>query len=212
MIHSPILRMTTGPINKINDAVVGMPGAPMGLGVSKFAGQLGQGIFLDSSNILFDSSMGTVYGGHFRYVRLAAAALPVVVGQIVFWDTIANAIENLYQVTTSETGTTDVAVARAGIVLNSGWTPGNYSVIQDMGQIFVKFRAVLTDPGAFGAACFCAGAGGADLGFADVIGSAAPATSQDVSLMLRRWLGEAVDIPTNGGLKRVNVNWMNLRG
>lgn len=212
MYSSPIVRITNGAINKVNDAVVGMPGAPMGPGISKFSGQLGNGWYMDDGQILFDSTMGTVFGGHFRYVRLAAAAAAVVVGQIVFWDTVANAANNLFQVTTAESGTTDVAMNSAGIVLNSGWSAGNYSIIQDEGVIFTKFRATLTAAGAIGSRVFCAAAGGADLGKADVIDSANPALFSDVSKLLGRYLGIAQDAPTNGGLKRVYVNMHNLRG
>lgn len=214
MYNTMIQRITAGAINKVNDAVIGMPAAPLGLGVSKFAGQLGNGIYFDDSNILFDSTMGTVYGGHFRYVRLAAAATaPNTVGQLVFWDTVANAADNLYQVTTAENGTTDLAMNCAGIVLNSGWTPGNYSFIQDFGPTFVKFRGTLTAAGAIGSRVFCAAVGaGVDLGEADVIDSANPALFSDVSKMMGRYIGVAIDAPTNNGLKRVYVNFHNLRG
>ncbi len=212
MYNSAIVRITSGAINKVNDSVVGMPAAPLGLGISKFAGQLGQGFYLDDSNVLYNSAMGTVYGGHFRYVRLAAAALAVVVGQIVFWDTLANAADNLFQVTTAENGSTDAAMLSAGIVLNSGWTPGNYSVIQDMGPVFVKFRAALTSAGATGSRVFASASGGADLGFADVVDSANPALFSDVSKLFGRYLGVAQEAPTNGGLKRVYVNMHNMRG
>jgi hypothetical protein len=210
MFHSPIIRLTAGCINQINDAVIG--GISGVSGQSKYPQQLGNGIWLDDNNILFNSAVGTVYGGHFRYVRLAAAAAAVVVGQLVFWDTVANAADNLYQVTTAESGTTDAACSRAGIVLNNGWTPGNYSVIQDCGPVYCKFRAALTSAGAIGSACYAAAAGGADLGFLDVLDSAAQTSVQDVALMQRRWIGEAIDAPTNSGLKRVYVNFMNLRG
>lgn len=212
MYSSPIVRITNGAVNKVNDAVVGMPAAPLGLGASKFAGQLGNGWYMDDGQILFDATMGTVLGGHFRYVRLAAAAAAVVVGQIVFWDTVANAANNLFQVTTAESGTTDAAMNSAGIVLNSGWTPGNYSIIQDMGVTFVKFRAALTAAGAIGSRVFAAAAGGADLGKADVVDSANPALFSDVSKLMGRYLGIAQDAPTNGGLKRVYVAIHNMRG
>lgn len=214
MYFSQIQRITAGSINKVNDAVAGMPGAPLGIGTSKFAGQLGNGIYLDDTNILFDSSMGTVYGGHFRYVRLAAAAtVPLKVGQILFWDTVANAADNLFQVTTAESGTTDGAMNIAGIALNTAWGAGNYSFLQDMGSVFVRFRGTLTAAGAIGSRVFAAAAGaGADLGEADVIDSSNPTLFSDVSKMMGRYLGIAIDAPTNNGLKRVNVAVHNFRG
>lgn len=210
MYNDAILRFTAGSINKINDAVIGMPAAPLGPGISKFQGQLGAGAWLDDNQVLYTAAMGTVYGGHFRYVRLAAAALAVVVGQVVFWDlTVA---DSLFQVTTSESGGTDAAVLRAGVVLNSGWTPGNYSIIQDVGPIFTKFRAALTDAGAIGSPVFCAGAGGADLGFADVINNAGGLTQGDWATLNRRWIGTATVAPGNGSLTLVYHDAKNLRG
>ena len=211
MFHSPIIRLTTGAINRINDPVVGQPVATPVIGGSKYLGQLGAGVWLDDSNILFDSTMGTVFGGHFRYVRLAAAATAVVVGQLVFWDvTVA---DNLFQVTTSEAGSTDNAMFRAGVVLNSGWTPGNYGVIQDVGPTFVQYRGVLTSAGAVGSRVYCAAVGaGVDNGFADVLSSAAPTLFSDVSLMQGRYIGTAITAPVGGALRLVNQNASNVRG
>ena len=208
----PIVRLSSGTINKVNDALIGGGGSNIGPQIGLAPQQLGAGFWLDDNNVLFDSTMGSVFGGHFRYVRLASAALAVVVGQIVFWDTLANAADNLFQVTTSESGSTDAAMLAAGIVLNSGWTPGNYSVIQDFGPIPVKFRATLTAAGAAGSRVFAAAAGGADLGFADVIDSGNPTLFSDVSKMMGRFLGVAQETPTNGGVKRVYVSIHNARG
>ena len=106
------------------------------------------------------------------------------------------------------------AVARAGINLTPAVTPGNYTIIQDVGPVFVKFRAVLTDPGAIGAPVYAAGAGaGADNGFADVILSPGGATQYDVSLMQRRYLGIAFPAaPGNGSLTVVDLAFNNVRG
>ena len=208
MPTSQIMQVSTGFINTVNDAVVGMPTAPGGLGLSKFAGQLGRRIEFEDADIHFNSAVGTVYGGGFQYVRLAAAATAVVVGQIVFWDyTVA---QNLYQVTTSEAESTDGAVFRAGIVLNPSWTPGNYSFVQYLGPTFVRFRGTLTAAGAIGSRVFAAAAGaGVDNGFADVIDSSSPTEFSDVSKMMGRYIGTAIVAPTSGGLKLVNQNWTN---
>lgn len=207
---SQIIRMTTGTINAVNDTVIGgMAGIT---GVSKFAGQLGKPVWLDDSQLIFNATIGTVFGGRFRYVRLAAASTAVVVGQIVFWD--ISVADNLFQVTTSEAGSVPGAQLRAGIVLNSGWTAGNYSFIQDVGPTFVKFRSALTfAPAGVGVAVYAAAAGaGANNGFADTVASAAPTTFSDVSLLNNRYIGAAIQLPTNGGLKLTNLNFMNLRG
>jgi hypothetical protein len=210
MSQSQISRISAGAINKVNDAVVGMPAAPFGPGTSQFAGQLGKRLLLDQDEVIFDSAMGTVYGGEFQYVRLASTALAVVVGQLVFWDPSA-ADQNLFVTTTSESGSTDAAVLVAGVVLNSGWTPGNYSWIQIQGRVPVKFRAALTSAGAIGSPVYAAAVGGADLGFADVIETGTASTFSDVTLLQRRFLGEAYVAPTNGSLTDVTVRTQNWR-
>lgn len=208
MLNSGNIVRINGNINTVNDSVIG--GLAGITGVSKFAGQLGQVYQADDQNLFYASSMGTVYGGAFQYVRLAAGATAVVVGQIVFWDlTVA---QNLYQVTTLESGTTPGAQFRAGIVLNSGWSAGYYSFVQVLGPTFVKFRAALTGTAAVGVPVYAAAAGvGADNGFADVIGSADPADFSDVNLMQQRYLGTAMQLPTAGGLKLVDLAWQNVR-
>lgn len=212
MAISDILRLSGGAINKINDTIIG--GVPQGNSTTASAtsGQLGKELELDDSNLIYDTTMGTVFGGRFRYVRLAAAALAVVVGQIVFWD--ISVADNLFQVTTSEAGSVPGAQWRAGIVLNSGWTAGNYGIIQTWGPTYVKFRSALSHvPTGLGVAVYCAAVGaGANNGFADTIDSADPANFSDVNLMANRYLGAAIDLPTNGGLKLINLNIANRRG
>jgi hypothetical protein len=205
--------VTRGFLNRVNDVQPGYQSTPFGPSPSiDYQGTLGNGWWQDDSNIVFDTTMGTVYGGHFRYVRLSSAAAAVVVGQIVFWDTVANAADNLFQVTTAESGTADAAMNWAGIVLNSGWSAGYYSIIQDVGPTYVKFRAALTAAGAIGSRAFCAAVGGADLGKADVIDSGSSTAFSDVSKMFGRYLGISIDAPTNGGLDRVYINVHNVRG
>jgi hypothetical protein len=212
MYDSLIQRFASGTINQVNDSLAGGGGGNIGPQVGLAPGQLGNGIWLDDSNVIFAASVGTVFGGHFRYVRLSASAGTPVVGQTVYWDVVANAVDNLFQVTTSEAGTTDTAMNGAGIILSTGVTPGNYTVIQDVGPTFCKFRGTLTAAGAIGSRCFEAAAGGADTGFLDVIDSSNPTLFSDVSKMLGRYVGIAIDAPTNGGLKRVYVNFHNVRG
>lgn len=210
MWNSQIIRITNGAINTVNDAVIGNQ---QGItGVSKFAGQLGAPVFIDDSQLIYSAAIGTVYGGRFRYVQLGATSAQPVVGQIVFWD--ITAADNLYRVSTLESGSVPGAQLRAGIVLNSAWTPGNYSFIQDMGPTYVKYRAALTQaPAGIGTAVFAAAAGaGADNGLADVVNSADPSTFGDVGLLTNRYLGASIDLPSNGGLGRVYLSFQNLRG
>lgn len=214
MYNAQIARITAGFLNKVNDAAIGQITASSGPRASRFAQQLGQGLWFDDNNVPYDSSMGTLYGGHYRYVRLAAAATaPVAVGQILFWDTLTNAADSLFQVTTSEAGSTDTAVLTAGICLNSAWSVGNYSWIQDLGPCYVKFRTTLTSAGAPGSRVYAAAAGaGADLGLADVVDSGGAATIANVSQLLGRYIGTAQETPAGGALKRVYLNIPNVRG
>jgi hypothetical protein len=211
-MESRIIRMN-GPINAVNDQVIGgQPAFGNSTTVSKVGGQLGKWLWLDDSTVIYNSTTGAVYGGRFRYVRLAAAATAVVRGQIVFWD--ISVADNLYQVTTSEAGSVPGAQLMAGVVLNPSWTAGYYSFIQEIGPVAVKFRAALSHaPAGVGVAVYAAAAGaGADNGLADTIDSADPAAFSDVNLMANRYLGAAIELPTNGGTKLVYLNPRNLRG
>jgi hypothetical protein len=206
---SPSIRLTTGYIDNINDVVVGgKPAFGNSTTQSMLPGQLGQGCWLDD-NVIQWSLATPGFGGHFRYVRLSAASSAVVRGQIVFWDTVANAVDNLYQVTTLETGSATGALNAAGIVLNAGWSAGRYSVIQDIGPCYVQFRGTLTGASAAGAGVYAAGAGaGADNGFADTQSAATAITD----VMLQRYIGTADGTPNNGTLTLVYVNIHNVRG
>lgn len=209
MSESIILQIPSGFLNVVNDAAIGMAATPQGTGVSPFGGQLGKYFDYDDSMLRFNSSVSTVYGGRFQYVRLSASAAAPVIGQILFWDTTVAA--NLYQVTTSETQTTDAAVQIAGIALSATVTPGNYTLIQVDGWVAIQFCGTLTTAGAIGSRCYAAALGGADLGFADVLGPATPTNFSDVSLMQARFLGVAKTAPTNGSLTVVSLQLQRMR-
>ena len=211
---SPIVRLTTGFIDNINDVVIaGKPDFGTSTTVSKNAGQLGQGFWLDDSALQWNSATPG-YGGHFRYVLLSAASTAVVRGQLVFYDVItAQNTAGVMTVTTLETGSADGAMMIAGVVLNPAWTAGRYSVIQDSGICYVKFRGTLTAAGALGSRVFAAAVGaGADNGLSDVVDSGAAAAISDVSKMTGRYLGIAEEAPTSGGLKRVDLALRRGRG
>lgn len=206
---SPIVRLTTGNIDTINDTVIaGAPAFGNSTSVSMLAGQLGQGFWLDDSALQYASAT-PVYGGHFRYVLLKTGSTAVVRGQLVFWDTLANAADNAYQVTTAETGSATGATLIAGVVLNAAWGASKYSVIQDAGVCYVQFRASLTGASAAGAGVYAAGAGaGADNGFADTQSQG----TTETDIMLQRFLGTANGTPSNGSLTPVYLRFTNLRG
>jgi hypothetical protein len=196
MSASDILRLGAGSINAINDVAIGVTGTPYGPPKNSFGGQLGKILTLDNDDIVFDPSIGTVYGGDFQYVQLAPTAAKPVVGQTLFW---VPASPTGFIVTSDQSLSTPAATLIAGVNLNNNWTPGNYGVIQIAGLIFLKFRATLTVAGAVGSPVYVATAGGADLGFADVLTADATAAAN------ANFLGRAADAPTNGGLKRVWV-------
>ena len=208
--ESPIIRVTSGLLNTVNDTVIG-GGSTGASGSSKFQGQLGKHLWLGPDQItqMYSSTIGTLYGGRFRYVRMRAAdddSPAVGVGQILFWDTTVSSWQSAYQVTRDENlSSSDNAVMIAGIYLG-GFTGGNYGFIQDLGMVAVRFRSVLTAAGAIGSRCYAAGAGdtGSDQGTADVL------TTDSTSLANARYLGNAVEAPAGGGLKQVLLGFKNI--
>lgn len=214
MSLSQIIQVSSGLINVVNDPAAGLAAAPQGTGVSPFTGQIGKILKLDFDMLKFNASVGNVNEGLFQYVQLGpdATANPAV-GSIVFWDLDEDAQD--FVVTTEEDGgaTTDGAVMIAGIVLSEEWTPGNYSFVQIQGLVEVKYRAVLTSAGTIGAAVYAAAAGaGADNGLADVVDSANPALFSDVTLLQRRFLGVANDLPVGGSLGLIDLGFQRFRG
>src|SRR3990167_1183309 len=173
MYSSDIIRMTR-PINQVNDTIIG--GVPLGdsTTVSGVRGQLEKQVWLDQDQILFTSSVGTLYGGGYRYVRVRSADTPaVVVGQIAFWDTTVTDWQEAFQGTREEDlSSADNAILIAGVFISIP-TAGNYCFIQDAGLVPVMFRTALTSAGAVGSRVYAAGVGdGADEGFADVLNTA----------------------------------------
>jgi len=215
--------LSSGYIDAINDAVPGMAAVPGGTGVSPYTGQVGQLFWMGGPNGLGNGPTvryltNENYGGLYQYVRLDDAAAAPVAGQIAFsLDFISNEEDGFTgaqpsQVTTSETGaSTSAALQPAGIFLTGGVTPGNYTVIQVAGIVLVQFRAALTVAGAKGCAVFCAAAGGADLGFADVLGDNSPVLQSDWVLLQPRFLGTGVTTPVDGGLTAVQLDLRRLR-
>jgi len=87
---------------------------------------------------------------------------------------------------------------RAGIFINN-IEPGKYGFIQDLGEVYVRFRSVLTTAGAIGSPVYAAAAGdiGLDQGTLDVL------TTDSTSVANERFMGYAVEAPTASGLKRI---------
>lgn len=187
MSETNIFRVN-GPLNTVNDAVVGTTGSPNGGPVrSHFAGQLGKWADFGDEEVLFDPNVGTLYGGRYQYVRLAPGASVPAKGAVLYWD--ATAAPGTFQVTTASTA----AALRAGISINPAVTPGNNTIIQALGLAYVQFKATLTAAGVAGSPVYEAA------GVGDVLTTTGTAALDATSL------GVAYDAPTNGGLTRVFV-------
>jgi hypothetical protein len=193
--QSQILRIPSGYVNVVNDAAIGMATAPP-FGPSPFAGQLGKFIDFDTDNVRYNSAVGTVYQGRGQYVQLSAASLVPVVGQLLFWDTTV--AQSFFRVTTDITlSSSDSAVMIAGVCLSKAITVGNYTLIQVPGngsEVNVMCRAVLSNAGAIGSRLFATAAGGADLGFVDVV------TASTTTLTQALKIGDAIGLPVGGSL------------
>ena len=199
MWESPIIRVSTGLLNTVNDTVIGNSSGISGL--SKFGGQLGKALWVDSSQIalMFSSTIGTLYAGLYRYVRLKAnSALPVR-GQTVFWDDAAGI--GLYQVTALETITTYVGASKAGIYIG-GMGVGNYGFIQVAGIATIKYVASIAGTKAIGRPVSLSQAGTVSIGLADVDDTPTP----------ELFLGYAIDLPADGALGRIDLQLINPRG
>ena len=192
--------------NNVNDASPGMS-VSSGTGAQKIS-QLGNRLVLGPDEIIYDTDIGTLYGGVYQYVRFRSADVTAAArGLIYLWDTTVD--EDLYQVSNLETigGTagSQTCSFRAGICLNAV-TAAYYGWIQVAGKASVDFRAVLTGVAADGCSVYQAGAGaGADNATADVLdGVGANPTFDQVAQMQRRYLGQAEGIPTAGAISVIN--------
>ncbi len=205
---SPIIRVSTGRLSTVNGALIGGVSGNAA-GFSKYAGQLGKTVWFNTDQMpsMFDSTVGTLYMGRYRYVRMRDGdddSPAVAIGQILYWDTVVANWESAYQVTRdSNLSSVDEGVMIAGIYLGT-LTGGNYGFIQDLGEASVLFRASLTVAGAIGSRVYDAGAGaGVDEGLADVL------TADATSLINAHYLGAAVNAPVAATLSRVLLNFNN---
>lgn len=144
-IENPYAEVSTGFMNTVNDVVAG--GTEDLTNAAHYAGVLGQRIWLDGtpSGVKYNSTVGTVYGGKFQYVKLyLSATASAVLGAFVAWawDQDNNAFED-YTVTTDVNNA--IRTGRiAGVILNPNWTKGQFSWIQVTGKATVKFVSSLT--------------------------------------------------------------------
>lgn len=207
--ESQIMRITTGLLNTVNDTVIG--GQSGISGASKFGGMLGKTVTFTADQIaqMYSSTVGTLYGGRFRYIKMRAEDVDspaLTPGKIVFWDTTVTNWQSAYQVTRDvNLSSASNGVVPAGIFIG-GVEPGNYGFIQDMGMVPVRFRSVLTAAGAIGGPVYVSDAAdtGQDQGTADSL------TTDSTALANARKLGWSVTAPTAASLTNVVLDFTNL--
>lgn len=200
--ESPIIRVSTGFLNTVNDTVIA---GQAGIGsLSKFAGQLGKNVFYSAEQVgsMFDADIGTLYGGGYQYVKRRSTdddSPALAPGKIAFWDTTVANWQTAFQVTTDvDLSSASNAIMRAGIFIGN-IEPGNYGFIQWLGLVNIRFRSVLTVAGAVGSPVYAADVGdiGADQGTADVL------TTDSTAIANERAIGYAVAAPSGGSLTQV---------
>jgi len=138
-VEQAIVRTSLPALNDINDAYPANNTPSMSGATNTYAAQLGARVWLDGNpgGVRYDSTIGTLYGGKYQYVKTTAATTATyILGRPVFWTDFEN-----YVVTADSSA---VLVGKmAGIVLNAV-TKGNYCWIQTAGKAMVLFKTGLT--------------------------------------------------------------------
>jgi len=138
-VEQAIVRTSLPALNDINDAYPANNTPSMSGATNTYAAQLGARVWLDGNpgGVRYDSTIGTLYGGKYQYVKTTAGTTAAyVLGRPVFWTDFEN-----YVVTADSTA---VLVGKmAGIILNAV-TKGNYCWIQTAGKATVLFKTGLT--------------------------------------------------------------------
>lgn len=141
--ESPIIRVSTGLLNTVNDTVIANQSGITG--ASKFGGQLGKMLTVSQEQIaqMFDASVGTLFGGVYQYVQLSESlgTPQPEIGQALFWDQSAGAVGDF--IVTDTDGTT--AVPQVAGVYIGGPEAGNYGFIQIAGPVMALFAGALTN-------------------------------------------------------------------
>ena len=124
---------TTARLNDVNDSVCG-GSSSQGTGATLYGGILGIEIEFTDSQVYYDSAVGTLYGGIYKYVQTysGSSASPAR-GQIAFW----------YNADAFVVTADFINGAQCGVFLNS-ITKGNFGWVQIGGKASVLFRASIT--------------------------------------------------------------------
>jgi hypothetical protein len=124
---------TTVKLNLVNDPVCGGSNNS-GTGATLYGGILGIEIEFQDGDVFYDSSVGTLYPGVYKYVKTLVGGGGGVKGQIAFWSDRTN-----FVVTATNGGATSGDGNQAGVFLNTV-TAGNYCWIQVGGTASVLFN------------------------------------------------------------------------
>lgn len=190
------------------DSVVGglLTGVPAGLNIGQGIQTLpGDRMILgeEDAAALTDTTVGTLYGGLYVYVRTKSTATAAYTkNRAVFWDSAVAGSQ--FQVTSDESG--DQGVSLFAGVLIATLTAGYSWWIQAAGRVRVIFRAVLTGLSTDGCAVFLAAAGaGADCGMFDVLDGGGNPTFTQVGQMFTRYVGPAQTAPIAATVSTINI-------
>ncbi len=198
--ESPIIIISTGLLNTVNDSVIANQAGLAG--VSKFGGQLGKTLWVSSDQIsqMYSSTIGTLYAGAYQYVKLAASQT-IVVGDLLYWD--QGAADTTFTVTKAVNTTTKNYASIAGFALNV-ITAGNYGFIQIAGKATGLYVASITGTKQVGAQVM---ASVATAGRIDVIDAAITGLTQ------QNFIGWAEALPADNSLGTIQLNQrLNQRG
>lgn len=191
--ESPIIIVSTGLLNTVNDSVIGNQAGITG--ASKFGGQLGKILWVSSEQIsqMYSSTIGTLYAGAYQYVQLSAGQT-IAVGDLLYWDQGASDTE--FKVTLAVDTTTKNYASVAGFAINV-ITAGNYGFIQIAGKATGKYVSSISGTAQVGAQVM---ASVATAGRLDVIDAAVTGLTQP------NFIGWAESLPANSSLGTVQLN------
>lgn len=137
--------MVIGQLNAVNDIAPGQS-VLNALGGSYYGGLLGVRVALGPDEVRYKSSVGTLYGGVYQYVKVSAThtASPAV-GTLAYWLPVSSTVlEDQYTVSADAQPATTAPTLVAGVFLNA-ITPGNYGWIQIAGRATVLYDSSITD-------------------------------------------------------------------
>ena len=186
------IKVDLGTLNSVDDVEVG---ASVASAVQpRFGGFLGSIVRLSHAQALIMSltSVGTLYGGEYQYVKFSAAAA---IGDYCMWDVAANNGITDYEVTA--TTTLEGEGFGAGFALRT-MTAGRYGWLQRAGLASARCAASVTTTTIGNIAVQLTTTATIDA-IADATGSFIGGGAKGLKNIVGAWY----DAPANGGLKRL---------